>query len=172
MVSGEKHPRVPLTSGFRERQNLYRAIPHEAMVWTWGAVAKPNLTVWWAQTWRHALSDWKIFVFCELYFHSNVDSWPLTATAVEYNYRWLRWSIFGSLGAAVAILWWFMWIALGRSAVEAAYLLFFYEWWCIGSDETGGSRWNRYSGKETHAETRYGSFSFNISVKFEFRDGT
>ena len=65
-----------------------------------------------------------------------------------------------------------MWIALGRSAVEVAYLLFFYGWWCIGSDETGRSRWNRCSGKETHTETRYGSFSFNISVKFEFRDGT
>ena len=50
--------------------------------------------------------------------------------------------------------------------------LLFYEWWCIWSDETGGSRWNRCSGKETHTETRYGSFSFNISVKFEFRDGT
>ena len=35
-----------------------------------------------------------------------------------------------------------------------------------------GSRWNRCSGKETHTETRYGSFSFDIPVTFEFRDGT
>ena len=39
----------------------YRATPHEAIVWTWGAVAKPNLTVWKLEvgSWK----SWKVWKF-------------------------------------------------------------------------------------------------------------
>ena len=61
----------------------YRATPHEAMVWTRGAVAKPNLTVWWAHLASRSVRRQEIRLLWALF---PFECWFVTA---DSNGRWV-----------------------------------------------------------------------------------